>query len=66
MSGRMMLAVFVDIFRNLAYLFFVAGVVLFILACFKGTWSWVAYTFGAGLLLRILAAILRSKLHAMQ
>lgn len=64
MSDRVMLALSVDIFRNLANLLFLATVVLLVVAIFKHSWAWVGYAFGSGVVLRLLAMILRGKLYA--
>jgi hypothetical protein len=66
MSDRLVLAASVDIFRNLANLLFLATVVLCLIAFFKGGWVWAGYAFGAGVIFRVIAAILRNKLYATQ
>jgi hypothetical protein len=64
MSDRLVLAASVDLFRNLAYLLFLAAAVLLVVAFFKGTWAWAGYAVVSGLIFRIVAAVLRGKLYA--
>jgi hypothetical protein len=64
MSDRLVLAASVDIFRNLANLFFLVAAVLVVLAFFNGRWAWTGYAFGLGLIFSIGAAVLRGRLYS--